>query len=66
MFHCSLQVLIKLGWQGKGSAVDEVFISFLTIMVSAATSFLLQVTILITVEPCRTLHCTALSMIVIQ
>ena len=41
---------MKVGWQGQGSAVAEAFISFLTSMVSAATSFLPQVTILSIVE----------------
>ena len=50
MFHCSMQVLLEVGWQGQGSAVAEAFISFLTSMVSAATSFLPQVTILSIVE----------------
>ena len=50
LFYCSLQVLMKVGWQGQGSAVAEAFISFLTSMVSAATSFLPQVTILSIVE----------------
>jgi len=37
-----VKVLMKVGWQGQGSAVAEAFISFLTNMVSAATSFLPQ------------------------
>ena len=55
---------MKVGWQGQGSVVAEAFISFLTNMVSAATLFLPQVTILITCQPCRVLYCTALSITV--
>ena len=65
MFYYSSWLLMKVGWQGQGSAVAEAFISFLTSMVSAATSFLPQVTILSIVE-LSPIFCIALTILVIQ